>query len=73
MSDKQRSKASLTTGFGQAMGLSAELVATTVVGLALGWLVSRWLGNLPLFLLLGTFLGGAAGVTRLYRVWKRQT
>ncbi|MGH2811860.1 MAG: AtpZ/AtpI family protein [Actinomycetota bacterium] len=54
------------------MGLAAELVATTFVGLGLGWLVSRWLGNTPVFLLLGTLLGGAAGITRLYRSWKRQ-
>ena len=72
MRRKPRSDPSIYAGFGQAMGLAAELVATTLVGLGLGWLVSRWLGNAALFLLLGTLLGGAAGVSRLYRTWKKQ-
>ncbi|MGH9194932.1 MAG: AtpZ/AtpI family protein [Acidimicrobiia bacterium] len=63
---------SVYTGLGQAMGLAAELVVTTLVGAGLGWLLSRWLGNAAVFLLVGTLLGGAAGVNRVYRSWKRQ-
>lgn len=66
-------KPSLTSGFGRAMGLAAELVATTVVGAGLGWLLGRWLGSPAVFVLLGTLVGGAAGVTGVYRTWKRQT
>jgi ATP synthase protein I len=72
MPNDPKSDPPLWSGFGQAMGLAAELVATTFVGLGLGWLLSRWLGNAPVFLLLGILLGGAAGITRLYRSWKRQ-
>lgn len=61
------------SGYAEAMGLAAELVVTTLVGLGLGWLLSRWLGFTPLFVLLGTALGAAAGITRLYRRWKAQT
>lgn len=62
---------STMTGFGLAMGLSAELVATTAVGTGLGWLMDSWLETFPAFLFIGALLGGAAGVTRLYRSWKR--
>jgi F0F1-type ATP synthase assembly protein I len=58
-------------GFAEAMGLAAELVVTTLVGLGLGWLLSRWLGFTAVFLLVGTGLGGAAGFMRLYRRWKK--
>lgn len=62
----------LLSGFGQAMGLSAELVATTLVGLGLGWLADGWIGTRPLFTALGALLGGAAGVNGVYRSWKRR-
>ena len=60
------------SGFGQAMGLSAELVATTAVGLGLGWLLDNWLSTFPVFLFVGALVGGAAGIMRLYRSWKKQ-
>src|SRR5207249_11660913 len=37
--DEPSGRSPLTSGFGEAMGLSAELVVTTLVGLGLGWLV----------------------------------
>ncbi|MGH2772959.1 MAG: AtpZ/AtpI family protein [Actinomycetota bacterium] len=61
------------SGFGMAMGLSAELVATTGVGLGLGWVADRLLHTSPIFLFIGALLGGAAGVVRLYRQWQRLT
>lgn len=63
---------SLFTGFGWAMGLAMELVVTTGVGAFLGWQLDRWLGINLVFLLIGAFMGGAGGVLRLYRTWKRQ-
>lgn len=60
------------SGYAEAMGLAAELVVTTLVGLGFGCLLSRWLGFTPLFVLLGTVLGAAGGITRLYRRWKTQ-
>ena len=62
----------MMAGFAEAMGLAAELVVTTLVGLGLGWLLSRWLGFTAVCLLVGTGLGGAAGFMRLYRRWKKQ-
>lgn len=61
------------SGFGWAMGLSFELVVTTLVGLGLGWLVDGWLRTRPLFLILGSLLGAAGGVRGVYKTWKRKT
>lgn len=71
MPDDPKEEPSAMSGLGQAMGLSAELVVTTLVGLVLGWLVDRWVGTTPVFMVLGILLGGAAGVSRVYRSWKR--
>ena len=60
-------------GFGEAMGLATELVVTTMVGAGLGWLLSTWLGFTLVFVLIGSFLGGAAGVMRLYRSWSKRS
>ncbi len=73
MSDDPNRKLSAYAGFGLAMGLSAELVATTGVGLVLGWLADKALHTRPVFLFVGALMGGVAGVMRLYRTWKRQT
>ena len=61
------------SGFGWAMGLSGELVATTGVGVFLGWLADSWLNTRGTFLLVGALLGGAAGTVRLYRGWKARS
>jgi F0F1-type ATP synthase assembly protein I len=71
MSDPKRSSR-YGSGFGQAMGLSIELVTTTAVGTLLGWLVDRGLHTKAIFLLVGALLGGAGGVTRIYRSWTNQ-
>lgn len=60
------------SGFGQAMGLAGELVATTAVGAGLGWLIDKGLHTKLVFLMVGALLGGAAGIARLYRTWMRQ-
>jgi F0F1-type ATP synthase assembly protein I len=52
------------------MGLSAELVVTTLVGLGLGWLVGG-IGARPVFVVVGGLLGGAGGVNTVYRTWKK--
>jgi ATP synthase protein I len=73
MSPNPDDEPSVFSGFGWAMGLSAELVVTTLVGFGLGWLVDRWLHTGPAFLIIGSLLGGAAGVRGVYRTWKRRS
>ena len=53
------------------MGLSAELVVTTLVRLGLGWLVGG-IEARPVFVVVGGLLGGAAGVNTVYRTWRRR-
>ncbi len=72
MSKEPKRPYSVMSGFGEAMGLAAEIVATTMVGAGLGWLASRWLGYTLGFVLIGSLLGGAAGANRLYRTWKKK-
>ena len=62
---------SFVSGYGAAMGVAAELVATTGVGVFLGWLVDNWLNTQLVFLFIGGLLGVAAGVLRLYRTWAK--
>ncbi|MFO0995632.1 MAG: AtpZ/AtpI family protein [Alphaproteobacteria bacterium] len=52
---------------GQAFRIAAELVSGLLVGLAIGWLLDRWLGTGPWLLILFFFLGAAAGILNVYR------
>ena len=45
-------------------------MAALAVGVGIGWLLDRWLGTLPLFLLIFFFLGAAAGLLNVYRAAK---
>lgn len=52
---------------GYAMRLATELVASILVGAVIGWFLDRWLGTLPLFLLIFFALGTAAGLRNAIR------
>ena len=71
MPDPKRND-SLMSGFGQAMGVSAELVTTTAVGTTLGWLADRGLHTHWVFAFIGALLGGAGGILRVSRSWKKK-
>ena len=58
------------TQLGFAFRLATELVAGFVVGGLIGWLLDRWFGTLPLFLLVFFGLGAAAGITNVVRTAK---
>jgi ATP synthase protein I len=53
-------------GLGLRAGL--EVASALVVGVGLGLAIDWWAGTRPLFLVVGLFLGGAAGVTNVYRL-----
>ncbi len=65
MSDEERGRRG--SALGKAMRLSTELVAGVFVGGFIGWLLDRWLGTLPLFLLVFLLLGIAAGLLNAVR------
>jgi ATP synthase protein I len=55
------------SGFGVAFRIGVELVAALIVGVGVGWLLDRWLGSKPWFLIVFFFLGAAAGILNVYR------
>ncbi len=56
------------SGLGLAARIGVELVVTTLVGTALGWFLDGWFGTRPWLMIVFMFLGGAAGISNVYRV-----
>ncbi len=55
-------------GLDQSSVMGAELITATLTWAGIGWLVDRWLGTDPWFLVIGALVGNAAGI---YLVWLR--
>ena len=53
-------------------GLGVDLVANTLVGLGLGYLLDRWLGTTPWLMIIGLVLGTIAGFKTIFRVLAEQ-
>lgn len=68
--DSRRSDAPMS-GFGLAMRIAVELVASLVVGVGIGWALDHWLGTRPWMMLLFFILGVVAGGLNVYRVVAR--
>jgi len=51
--------------------IGMTLVLATVIGLAAGYYLDRWLGTSPWLILIGLGLGIAAGFVNLFRSVKR--
>jgi len=52
-------------------GLGFVLFGCIGGGCLLGWFLDRWLGTLPIFMLIGSGLGLAGGVVELLQILKR--
>jgi len=52
---------------GRSLHLGAILAASTLLFLYGGYKLDGWIGTLPVFTLIGTFLGGFGGFVYLYR------
>jgi ATP synthase protein I len=59
------------TSMGIAFRLVTELVAGLVVGGGIGFLLDKWLGTGPIFLLIFFVLGVAAGTLNVFRTAKQ--
>jgi ATP synthase protein I len=57
--------------YGTGLQAGIEVVAGVGVGVLLGWALDRWLGTMPLFLIVFFMLGAAAGVLNAYRHLRR--
>ena len=56
---------------GELSTIGLTLVVATVLGLAGGYYLDRWLGTSPWLTLVGLLLGIAAGCVNLFRTVKR--
>lgn len=53
---------------GSAWRIGLELVSALVVGVAIGYMLDRWLGTKPWLLILFFVLGSAAGLFNVFRL-----
>lgn len=58
------------SAFGLAMRIGTEMVAALIVGVVLGYGLDRLCGTKPLFLILFSLVGGAAGMLNVWRAVK---
>lgn len=56
---------------GKAWGMALDFVATVIVGMLLGWLLAKWLGHAPAFILGGLALGLVSAFVRIVRATQR--
>ena len=57
-----------TSALGLVLRVGVELVAASLVGLAIGWGLDFWLHTRPLFIVVFVLLGGAAGIVNVWRL-----
>jgi ATP synthase protein I len=69
--EKQGDSTDGPTGMGDAMKVGVELVSGVAVGSICGFFLDRWLHTMPLFFIVGFFLGAAAGFKNLIREARR--
>jgi ATP synthase protein I len=58
------------SAYGFAFRVGVEMVAALAVGGGIGWLLDRWLGTMPIFLLIFFLLGAVAGLLNVFRAAK---
>ena len=56
------------SAFGFAWRVGLELISALVVGVAIGYMLDRWLGTRPWLLILFFILGSAAGLLNVFRM-----
>lgn len=64
--DRKGQETRLAAEAARYLGFGMQWALSTGLFLVLGWVVDRWLGTLPLFLIIGAFLGAGAGFWSLY-------
>lgn len=59
--------AELNKSFGMLFNIGYYISASVMIGLFLGYQADRYLGTEPLFIIIMTFLGMAAGLMEIFR------
>ena len=67
-----KAEESAASALGTAWRIGLELVSALVVGVAIGYLLDRWLGTKPWLLILFFVLGSAAGLRNVFRMAARE-
>jgi F0F1-type ATP synthase assembly protein I len=60
----------LTRGFGEGFTYAFEFAVTTALFLGLGWLIDRWVGTEPVFMIVFSVLGLVGQSLRLYYTYE---
>lgn len=60
----------LTRGFGEGFTYAFEFAVTTALFLGFGWLLDRWLGTEPIFMIVLSLLGLVGQSLRLYYAYE---
>lgn len=69
--DKLPSTVASLSEAGKAWGMALDFVATVIVGILLGWLLGKWLGHMPAFVLGGLAVGLVTAFVRIVRATQR--
>ncbi len=64
--DDLQSKRELNRGFASATSRGFEFVVTIAIFTGLGWLLDRWLGTAPLFIIVFTVLAFVGNFARMW-------
>ncbi len=65
--EEAEARAAQSSGLATGMRIGLEFVSGTLVGVAIGYGLDRWLHSTPWFLLLFSLLGFGAGMLNVYR------
>ena len=68
---EEKDRGSNVTSVGKALKISTELVASVVVGSAIGFLLDNWFDTKPLLTICFFTMGAAAGILNVFRSAKR--
>jgi len=68
--EEQGARPPTQSAYGFAFRVGVEMVAALAVGGGIGWLLDRWLGTMPIFLLIFFLLGAVAGLLNVFRAAK---
>lgn len=65
-------KDSMVGGIGMGFGLAFDFIGSIGGGALVGWLIDRWQGTSPVFVLVGLGLGFVGAMFRIVRQTKKQ-